>query len=211
MPDARPVEEVIESIARRAWRLFKADSALYVMATVIVCVPALVSFGGLYASLDLGPTAVALCALGVLTIGGFFGPLVVGLIRVVRHRLRAEPALLGDVFAAMSTFVPALLVFDILVACLAVGWVLFVVPGLLALIVLGFAFHEIAYKDAGIVAALTGSYRVLAKNAVLVILMILLVAVLNTLAAVTLIGVLLTLPYSLIALTVCYEEITGLT
>jgi hypothetical protein len=187
MPEARPVEEVIKSIAHRSWELFKADPALYIVASVIVGVLASVTFGIVAA------------------------PLVIGFIRIVRHRLRGQPAQLGDIFASMASFVSGLIVFVIIFVCVTVGMMLFVLPGLLVLVVMAFSFHEMAYKDAGVIAAISGSYQVLVKNVLLVVLSLVLVSLLNAVAGITVIGVLLTVPYSLIALTVVYEEITGLT
>ncbi|MEK7706266.1 MAG: hypothetical protein AAB426_15000 [Myxococcota bacterium] len=185
MNETRSLEDFLRTVIVRSWQVFVADPLLYILVSLVLVV------------------------LGSLTLGILLGPLLVGSIQVVRHRMRGEPAEVGTMFGGMSSFVTAFLTLLIIGVGVTLGMVLFIIPGILVLVITVFAPHEIAYRKAGVIDALRGSYRVASKSLVGVAIVMILLGVLNSIAGSTMIGIILAAPYSLIATVVTYEELSG--
>src|SRR5438093_1208747 len=131
MTEQVALESFIEDVVRKTWDLFRADAVLYLLAGLI------------------------LAALGALTLGILLGPLTVGFIDIVRRRMRGEPATAGDVFAGMSSFLPALLVTIIVAVGVILGVMLLVVPAAVVVYLTLFVFHFVAYDKAGVGGSLS--------------------------------------------------------
>jgi len=176
-------EKAITTIGTRTWEVFKQDPVLYIVAMLIVAV------------------------VGGVTLGILAFPLAVGFIKMTRDRMAGKEVGAGDVFSGLGSLVTSLVVGIIIVVGVMIGSALLVLPGLAVALFTAFAFHFIAYEDAGIGDALTKSFNFVKENALTVIILIVLAGVLNSIGSMVVIGVLLTGPLSMIAMTVAFEEL----
>jgi len=185
MSEPQSLEGFLRTVFVRSWEVFRTDPLLYILASLVLAV------------------------LGGLTLGLLAAPLAVGFIQIVRHRMRGESAEVGTIFTGFSSFLTALVTLVIIGVGVGIGMALLVIPGIVVAFVTVFALQEIAYKNPGVFEALSGSFQAVKKNVVGVLVVMVLLAVLNSIASATVIGVVLALPYTLIAGCVAYEELTG--
>jgi len=176
-------EQAIQTIAVRTWDVFKKDPVLYIVASLIVSI------------------------VGGVTLGILAAPLGIGFIKMTRDRMAGKEVGAGDVFSGMSSFVPALVVGIIVVVGVMIGSALLVLPGLLVILVTCFAFHFIAYEEASIGDALSKSFSLVKDNILTVIIVLIALGVLNSLGSMVVIGFLLTMPLSMVAMNVAFEEL----
>lgn len=176
-------EQAIQKIALRSWDVFKKDPVLYIVASLIVAV------------------------VGSVTLGILAPPLAVGFIKLTRDRMAGKEVGAGDVFGGLGSFVTSLIVGIIVMIGVMIGSMLLVLPGLAVALVTCFAFHFIAYDDAGIGDALGKSFNLVKDNILPVIIIIVAVGVLNSIGSMVVVGVLLTGPLSMVAMTVAFEEL----
>lgn len=184
---ARPedVEGFLKYVLRRSWALFIAEPLVYVLASVAVVL------------------------LGLVTLGILAGPLSVGMVLMVRKHLHGEQPQIGDIFAGMPHFVPALLTMLIIAVGISIGATLFVLPGVLVGVICAFAFHHIAYCNAGVGDALKASFNIIKDNAANALVLLVILGVLMSIGSSIVLGSLLTTPFTAIATTVAYERFTG--
>jgi len=180
------VEGLLTESFKDAWETFKKDAVLYILASLLM-------------------TIVSLVSLTVL-----LGPANVGFIDIVRRRRRGEAASVGDVMGAMSSFGSSFGAWVLLAVGTAITLLCLVVPGLIFMLLCSFAFHGIAYRDLGAVETLKSSFSLVTANAVPLLVVFVALAVINMIAGSVLLGTLLTTPFSMVVLTVCYERLEGI-
>jgi uncharacterized membrane protein len=83
-----------------------------------------------------------------------------------------------------------------------------IVPGLLIALFTIFALPAIAYEDAGPFDAIGRSYEIVKSNFVNVLLLSLVLSVVQGVGGAVLVGMLLTTPLAMIALSLAYERLT---
>jgi hypothetical protein len=179
------VDTFIQDVFRDTWNLFKRDPALFLIAGLIVAF------------------------LSLVTLGIMAGPLAVGFIGIVRKRRRNEAATSEEVFAAMPVFATCFVIAVLVLIAAAIGFALLVLPGFAVLYAVMFVFPPVAYRDADVVGALRDSFELVKRHFMPTLILFLLLVALNAVAAGSVLGVLLTLPFGLIALTIGYEKLTG--
>ena len=181
------VEVFVRRVFTDSWDLFKRDPALYILAGLVVVV------------------------LGAVTLGLLAGPLMVGFVQLVRERRRGVPRAVGDLFGGLSgRWLSALLLTLVVAVGVVLGSMLLVLPGLVVAFVAMYAYQVLAYRGAGVGESLTGSYHLVRDQLGPSLVLFLLLAVLNTIGGAVIFGSLLTLPFTLVALTVAFEELTRL-
>lgn len=178
-------EQAIGDILKKSWDVFMKDPVLHIIASLLLMIVSAVSLGILAA------------------------PLTVGYIRLIRDRLAGHAVSATDIFAGLSTTITALITMILLGIIVAVGSILLILPGIAAAVLLSYAFHFIAYNDAGIMDSLSQSFALVKDNIVLVIILIVILAILNSIGSTVVIGTLLTMPFSMIVTTVAFESMTG--
>jgi len=178
-------EAFFRKVAIRTWDAFVQDALLHVLAALLVLVGS------------------------ALTVGILSGPLIVGYIGTIRKRLRGEPAELTNVLDGLKRFLVSFLTALIIAVAVAVGSFLLVVPGVLAALFCMFALHRVAYEDASVAEALADSFGLVKDHFLNALLLYVSLAILSLAGAAIVVGFLLTLPLTFIALTVAYEEFTG--
>ncbi len=183
-PSARS-EIDVGSVLKRAWKLFADKPGEHVVAGLIVAV------------------------LGTLTVGILMGPLVVGYVRMVDKQTRGDAIAIGDVFSGMDTFVPALVAVLISGIGIFLGLVLFVLPGLVLMVIWGYALWFIAFFAQGPIEALGSSWQLFKANLGSVVIVFVLLTILNGAGSLVAFGVLLTFPFGLILATVAFRDLTA--
>jgi hypothetical protein len=181
------VERFAQEVVRESWEAFKADPLLYILATLVVTV------------------------LGMLSLTIMLAPLTVGFILIVQRRRRGQPAQLGSLFDGLSQFGSSFVAFLLVGIAAFIGFLLFVVPGLLVMFVCCFGFHELTYRKVGAIEALSGSFRIIKRSALHTLLLLVGMAVLNAVGSAVVFGTLLTAPFGLLMMSVAYEKLTGQT
>ena len=176
-------EAFLQRVSERTWGAFAAAWRVYVASGAIVVL------------------------LSVVTVGLAAPCLVAGLVELCRRRLRGEPAAASVVFSGFSAWMTATITGLVIVAAAAAGLVLLVVPGLLVIVAAAFAFHFIVYENARSGAAIAGSIGLLRREPLSVSLLCLGLGILNLVASAVLLLSLLTVPLTVLTLTVAFEEL----
>lgn len=187
MTDAMQTENLVESSLRESWGLFKDDLVLYLVATLLVFVISAVTLG--------------ICA----------GPMFVGFIQLVRKRMRGQEGTATDVFDGFSEFGASLIAMILIGLGVFIGSVLLVLPGLIFGFITAFTFHAIALEGLGATSAIGRSYTLIKENLAPSFALLLIVAVLNAIGGSIIFGSLLTTPFSLIVMTIAYQQLRGAT
>ena len=185
MAVSQAVDGFILSVGRETWELFKRDALMFVLAWVIVL------------------------ALSIVSLGLVAGPLMIGMIEMVRRSRHGEPVALGILFSRFDTLVASFIALLLTGLAVSLGFLLLVVPGLLAAVFATYVLHVLAYEPVGAIGALRRSVEITRESFVHTLALVLFLALAQTVGGLVLLGVLVTAPISFIALTVGYERLTG--
>jgi hypothetical protein len=186
MTEPEPFDQFVSNVLRETWELFRREALLFVVASVVMSVVA------------------------VLSLGLVAGPVTVGFIEMVRRSRSGEPLAISLLFSRFDTFVSSLIALFLVGIAVAIGMMLLVVPGLLALLFATWTFHVIAFEpEVGAIDAIVRSYQLVRTYFVQTIALMLVVSIAHAVGGIVMFGVLLTAPLSLIALTIGYERLTS--
>jgi uncharacterized membrane protein len=174
----------VASLFRRCWGLFSQKPLEHVLVSLIVVV------------------------LGSLTLGVLLGPLYVGQIRMIQKQQRGDSISVQDAFGGFDSFAGALLVTLCIFVCASIGSVLLVLPGLVVIAAWSFAYYFIARDHASAAEALAGSWNLLKTQTASVLVVLLLVIVVNCVAATFVLASLLVGPLSAIFCTLAFQDLT---
>jgi hypothetical protein len=183
----RPTPFDLKELFKASWDLFAAKPIEHIVAAAVIYV------------------------VGILTLGIMLGPLLVAYIRMIERQRRGEPIEPGQLFEldglGMTAFATALLVGWAFVC----GLVVFVLPGLLALLAWGFSFWFIAVDRQGTIAAMASSWRLLNRHTGNVVVVWVILLVLESAGFGSLIlGCVITLPLATLFATVAFSELRRL-
>jgi uncharacterized membrane protein len=183
------VEPFLRDVASETWHAFKRNPVIFV--------------GGSWLA------ALVSCA----SIGLLSGPMMVGFILVVHRTLHGQSTRVRDVFEGLQTgaLVGSVLAALMIAIASVLGFLLFVIPGLFVTAATCFVFHELAYRKLTAVEAIKASFGILKARLLHVLLLLAGIAALNALGHVAVLGILLTVPFSVVCLTVAYEKLSGQT
>lgn len=189
MTDATPesLESFLGAVLRESWELFKKNALVFVLASVVA-------------------TLAAVVTLGILA-----GPVFVGLIEIVRRAQRAEPVQIGDVFNRFDSFLPSAIALLLIGLAVCIGSFLLVAPGLLAALFSGFTLHAIAYERLSAIDAIKRSFQIVKDNFIQSIALFVLISVAQAIGGTVVLGLLLALPLSVIVATLAYERMANST
>lgn len=185
MAVSEAIDQFVLSVLRDSWEVFRRDALVFVVASVV------------------------LLLVSALTLGILAAPLTIGFIEMVRRGRQGEPLALGLLFSRFDAFVPSLVATTLIFLAVFVGMLLLVLPGLVAALFSAFAMHAIAYEHATGVDSIRRSVELVRENFLPALALVLVVAVAHAIGSAVVFGILLTMPMSLIALTVGYERIAG--
>ncbi len=174
----------VPELARRSWALFQSKPVEHLVASLIAA------------------------GLSVVTLGALLGPLTVGHIRMIEKQQRGEEVRVGDVFDGFSSFGTAFLTSLVFCVALAIGMLFLVLPGVLVGLAWGFALWFVALEGASVSDALAGSWQLLKRHTVSVLVVFLILAVVNTVASAVVLGLVLSTPLSMIFGTLAFQELS---
>lgn len=180
------LESFLSAVLRESWELFKKNALVFVLASIVA-------------------TIVASISLGLLA-----GPLFVGLIELVRRAQRGEPIQIGEVFNRFDSFLPSLIALVLVSIAICIGSFLLVAPGLLAALFSGFVLHAIAYERLSAIDAIKRSFQIVKDHFVQCIALFVLISIAQTIGGAVVLGLLVTMPMSIIALTLAYERMAAI-
>jgi len=176
-------EDIVQETLTEAWNLFREDFVLYIIAGLVVIVTAVVS-------------------LGLLA-----GPLTVGFIKLVEKRRRGEECIATDVFDGFSQFGVSLIASILIGIGVFVGLLLFVLPGLIFGLAMAFTFPAIAIDNETATGGMAKSLAIITENLALSAVFLVIMLVLSGIGGAVVFGTLLTMPFSLILITLAYHRL----
>lgn len=176
----------VPELAKRSWAMFQSKPVEHLVASLI---------------------AVGLSA---VTLGVLLGPLTVGQIRMIEKQQRGEEVRVGDVFDGFSSFGAAFLTSLVFCIALAIGVMFLVLPGVFVGLAWGFALWFVALQGASVSDALAGSWQLLKRHTLSVLVVFLVLAVVNAVASAVVLGLVLTTPLSMIFGTLAFQELSDL-
>lgn len=176
-------EDVVQATLTEAWALFSSDFVLYLIAGLLLLVGSIVS-------------------LGLLS-----GPLLVGFIELVEKRRRGEEGSATDISSGFSKFGASLIASLLIGIGVFIGSLLFVLPGLLFGLAMAFTFNAIASDDESATGAMAKSFSIIKENLALSAVFLVIVLVLSGIGGAVVFGTLLTMPFSLVLMTLVYARL----
>jgi hypothetical protein len=185
MAELEPYDQFAMGVTRDTWALLKRDPFLYLIAGLVV---------SLLSAVSLGLVA---------------GPLSAGFIELTRRARRGEPLEVGIVFSRFDTLIPGAVAFTLITLALLVGFCLLLVPGLIVAVATMFTLQVITYENTTGVSGIRRSYALVRAHVGHALVLLLLVALLHGLGSLLILGMFVTVPLSLIPLTIGYERLTG--
>ena len=90
---------------------------------------------------------------------------------------------------------------------ISIGILLFVLPGLLFGLATAFSFHAIAIDDENPTGAISKSISIIKENLAVAAIFLIIVLVISGIGTATFFGTLLTMPFSLVLMTLAYHEL----
>jgi uncharacterized membrane protein len=178
------VDSFVKGVGERTWEIFVKDPVAYVLGMLAVSV------------------------LGVLSLGIALGPLLVGYLHMARRGSRGEPVAFDQVFSGFGQFVPALITGLLVGVGVMVGTFLLVLPGIAFAFFTAFAFPALAYEGLGPVDALKRSFGLVKDHLVNVAVLLVVLAILQSIGGAVVFGVVLTAPLATLALAVAFDRVT---
>jgi hypothetical protein len=160
----------------------------------------------------LAVSTLVVLALGCLTLGLLFGPLLSGLGAMFLKAKKGKKPVFDDLFQFNGKFL-GMAVMGLLV-CIGVffGCVFLVLPGLLLATLWMYSMFAMAYDNKGITGSMKTSWDIVIKNGLWQQLVILLaIGVLNSIGGAFVVGTLITMPLSTGFLAMLYDENKGKT
>jgi uncharacterized membrane protein len=162
---------------------------------------------------DLGNfILMTLIALALATVGTFLvaGPLLAGLFIAARRRMLEGRMEIGDLFSGFNLFIDAFLIFIISSLFSLIGLVLCLFPVLLVTAFYLFPYLYLVDRKAGFWDAMEASRAAALQHLGGYIVFVILLLLVNLLGLIVFgVGVLITIPVSVAAITVAYQEMIG--
>jgi membrane-anchored glycerophosphoryl diester phosphodiesterase (GDPDase) len=189
MTEATPesLESFLGAVLRESWELFKKHALVFVLASIAAAL-------------------VAGISLGILA-----GPMFVGLIEVVRRARRGEAVQIGDVFSRFDSFLPSAIALLLIGIAVCIGSFLLVAPGLLAALFSGFVLHAIAYERLTAIDAIKRSFQIVKDHFIQSIALFVSISIAQAIGGAVVLGLLVVMPLSIIAMTLAYERMAAST
>jgi uncharacterized membrane protein len=138
------------------------------------------------------------------------GPLLVGFHLYCIKRLAGRNAEIGDLFKGFNYFVPALVASILIAIFSAVGFVLCIIPGLVVAAMYKFTYLFVLDKRMDFWPAMQASHAVVRNDYFGFTMFLILMALVNILGALCcIVGILVSIPVTVAAITVAYRELVG--
>jgi hypothetical protein len=166
------------------WELVKADFGNYLLISLLFCLLNGVPF--------------------------IQGALIAGLHIYTMKKIVKRPADIGDLFKGFEFFIPTLLATILIGVFTFVGFLLLIIPGLVVAAMYKFTYLFIVDKRMGFWQAMQASHAVVRQDYFGFVMFLILAFLVNVLGFLCLVvGLLVTVPMTIAAITVAYHEIVG--
>jgi uncharacterized membrane protein len=138
------------------------------------------------------------------------GPLTVGFHRYTMKKIFNRPTEIGDMFKGFDFFLPAFVATLLISLFVSIGVVLCIIPGLIVAAMYKFTYLFILDKRMDFWPAMQASHEVVKNDYLGYTLFMLALAGINILGALCcIVGLFVTIPLSIVAITVAYQEVVG--
>ncbi|MCK5689766.1 hypothetical protein KAI87_10880 [Myxococcota bacterium] len=175
----------IENIFKRSGELFMKDIVTYILAMLVI-------------------TLISIVTLGIAA-----APLYAGFIKMIDRANDGEEISVGQVFDGFSLFLPTFVAAILIGIAVFIGSILFVIPGIIAAVVLVYSFWFIAIEGASATDAMSSSFKFTKDNPGPVLIALVLNIVLAVVGGMIPFGFLVTSPFAVIFLTVTFNVLRG--
>jgi hypothetical protein len=182
-----PHEDLVQEVLRESWELFKNDFVLYLLAGLLLIVVSIVSFGLLS------------------------GPLTVGFISLIEKRRRGETGGPTDVFDGFDKLGASLVASILIGVGVFLGLLVLVLPGVLFGFAMAFAFQAIAIENETATGAMSRSFDIVRENLALSIVFVVIVIILSSIGSLVVFGAIVTMPFSMILMTLAFRRLSAAT
>jgi hypothetical protein len=183
--DLNQLDRTLTQILEETWEILWKDAFLYLLA-------------GLLCTVLVG------ISLGVLG-----GVALVGFALLIERRRQGHDVGPAVVFSGFEFFVPATLALVVMLVGVSLGLVLLVLPGLFLLAAWSLTFCAMARERLTAGEALARSYGIFRDHALIVVVLLIVLGLVNSIAGVLIFAQLISIPYSLIALSVAYDKLSA--
>jgi len=159
---------------------------------------------------DLWMFALLTLVISIINIAILTGPLYVGMHIYIMKRMFGRRAEFGDLFQGFNFFLPSLVAWLLITIFTGVASIFFIIPGLIVAAMYKFTYLFIFDKGLDFWPAMQASHAVVKNDYLGFTLFLLLLICVNILGVLCcFVGLLVTIPISLAAITVAYRDIVG--
>lgn len=175
----------LQHITRETWRLWRAEPIVHGVVTLIV----------------LG--------VGTLTLGIAVGPLLVGYIRLIVRQAAGESVRVSDLASARQDLLWSIVTWLVIVCSTALASLVVVLPGVVLGVLWSYALWFVAIEHAPPWHALVGSWRLTLAHVGPTLVVALTAVALNMVGVLLVVGVLISLPLAVIAMTLSFGAVAA--
>jgi len=155
----------------------------------------------------LSVSTLVVFALGMITFGLLFGPLIAGLASMFNKAKSGNKPTFDDLFKYNGKFIIIVLMGILTGILVFIGFIFLVLPGILLATLWMYSLFAIAFDNKGIIDAMKTSWAFVMKNGLWQNVVILLaIGILNCIGGAVVVGPLITIPLSMGFLAMLYDE-----
>jgi uncharacterized membrane protein len=167
------IEDIIKEVFKKSWKIFSNKFVVLIVGTLIAI----------------------LLMLFIITIP----PLIFGIYYMCIQLMNGKEVKISDVFKGFHWFFRSWGLLILMALGILGGLILLIVPGILLMIVWQYAFAISIIEDKGVIESLRRSYHIGKNNFAFSIVFWILLMIISSVGSITRIGVLVTLPFTVLA------------
>ncbi len=177
------MEDMINEIVTKAFNIFKKQYVALILGTLIAL------FGMIF----------------IITIP----PLIFGIYFMCINAAKGKKAQISDVFSGFDYFFTSWGLFIVAFLAIIIGFALLVIPGLLLMVLFQYAVAFAILENKGAISSLERSYETAKKNFAFSVVLLILIAVVNSIGGLVRIGVLITIPFTSLCICLAANKLTA--
>jgi len=181
--DTMREEDMINDIVKEGYNIFKKQYVAFIVGTVIAL------FGMIF----------------IITIP----PLIFGIYFMCIKSIKGEEIQISDVFKGFNYFITSWVLFIVGFIAIVVGLIFLVIPGLLLMVLFQYAIAVAILENRGAISSLKRSYEIGKKNFAFSLVLWILMAVIESVGGLTRIGVLITIPFTALCVSLATHKLTA--
>ena len=177
------IEEQINDTVKKGFNLFKEQYVALIIGTLIALVGMIL----------------------IITIP----PLIFGIYYMCTQIVKGEKVEISDVFKGFNYFFTSWGLFIVGLLAIMIGLVLLVIPGLLLMVLLQYAIAVAILENRGAISSLKRSYAIGKENFTFSLVLWILMAVISSVGELITIGVLITIPFTALCVSLATHKLTA--